>query len=761
MVALPARERAPRHSILLLEDDPDLADLYSAVLEQAGFAVEVAENGRRGLEYLRQGSPDLIVSDIMMPEMDGLAFLRAVRLDSSLRFLPVIMLTTRSNIEDVVAGFAIGADDYLPKPIDPRELVIRVRARIDRPPVPADTIRNDAKSGLLNEKGFVEAMRAEFERAKRGGYPCALVRLQIYELNRLREWYGLRAEAALARTFGQMLAEWLRSLELAARAEDGSYLVFLPDTNKGEVTRRLDALMREVVHTKIEIGTDTFSITPVSGYAMSSVTSTIEALLAQSDAALAQAAAHLDLRPVAYEKAMLIAPPKPRFQLPVKKIKEALRLPAQMAATYAIGLGGPFVAYVFFGTFLFDISPFVYWGAVICMVLTCLLIWWEAFLSLKKIHPPELPDRDFGPVSAIIAAYLPNEAATLESTIQAFLDMDYPAQTQIILAYNTPVDMPIEKRLRDISREDPRFVPLRVEGSTSKAQNVNAALSQVTSSVVSIYDADHHPDPDSFRRAWRWIADGADVVQGHCLIRNGDASWVARTVAVEFEQIYAVAHSGRARLHRFGIFGGSNGFWRTDLLREIRMRGSMLTEDIDSSIRAVQRGKRIVSDRFLVSRELAPTTLKSLTNQRLRWAQGWFQVALLQTWPSLRAAGMTWRQRIGMFHLLMWREAFPWLSIQIFPIMGYYYYQYGTLSTIDWFHHILMWVTLFVFLTGPGQLIFTWRNADPEIKRRKRWFWSYLFVSVFFYAGYKNLLARVANMKEVYGEKAWKITPRR
>lgn len=75
------------------------------------------------------------------------------------------------------------------------------------------------------------------------------------------------------------------------------------------------------------------------------------------------------------------------------------------------------------------------------------------------------------------------------------------ATTEIILAYNTPGDLPIEERFREIAREHPNFIALRVDKSTSKAQNVNAALSLVNSPVVGIYDADHQPDPDVFRRA--------------------------------------------------------------------------------------------------------------------------------------------------------------------------------------------------------------------------------------------------------------------
>ncbi|MBK7449854.1 MAG: hypothetical protein IPJ47_10635 [Anaerolineales bacterium] len=75
-----------------------------------------------------------------------------------------------------------------------------------------------------------------------------------------------------------------------------------------------------------------------------------------------------------------------------------------------------------------------------------------------------------------------------------------------------------------------------------------------------MFDADHHPKPNSFMRARRWLSNGYDIVQGHCAVRNGEASWVSKMVAGNLEAIYAVSHPGRERLHKFGIFGGSNGF---------------------------------------------------------------------------------------------------------------------------------------------------------------------------------------------------------
>ena len=397
---------------------------------------------------------------------------------------------------------------------------------------------------------------------------------------------------------------------------------------------------------------------------------------------------------------------------------------------------------------------------VVALLTTAYLIWVEGFMAFKPSHPPEEPGSPYPPASAIIAAYLPNEAATVIETIEAFLRIDYPADTQIILAYNTPRDMPIESTLQELAERDPRFLPLRVEGSTSKAQNVNAALAEASGEFIGVFDADHQPAANSFKRAWRWLSSGYDVVQGHCLIRNGDESWVSRMVAVEFESIYAVSHPGRARMHRFGIFGGSNGYWRTDLLRRIRMHGFMLTEDIDSSLRAVEAGAKIASDPHLISRELAPTTLKALLNQRLRWAQGWFQVSLKHVTKALSSKHLTFRQKLGMIHLLAWREIYPILSVQVFPIILFWLFGSSGERVIDWTVPIFMLFALFVLSVGPGQTLFAYLLAAPEVKKRRDWFWWYLWVSAFFYTPFKNLIAVVAQIKEIVQERQWKVTPR-
>ena len=138
-------------------------------------------------------------------------------------------------------------------------------------------------------------------------------------------------------------------------------------------------------------------------------------------------------------------------------------------------------------------------------------------------------------------------------------------------------------------------------------------------------------------------------------------------IAVEFDKIYAVSHPGRAALWKFGLFTGSNGYWRSSLIRDLKMHGHMLTEDIDSSLRAVSRGASTVHDLNVISYELAPITFKSFWNQRLRWAQGWAQASLrhlklVATKPQSGKRSLL--QRFGLVSLLFIREMSYYLVTQ-------------------------------------------------------------------------------------------------
>jgi len=115
--------------ILLIEDDARLAEMVSEYLGEAGFRVTVGAEGRVGLERLTREPFDAVVLDLMLPDMDGLEVCRRLRAKSD---VPVLMLTARGEAMDRVVGLEMGADDYLPKPFEPRELLARLRAILRR-----------------------------------------------------------------------------------------------------------------------------------------------------------------------------------------------------------------------------------------------------------------------------------------------------------------------------------------------------------------------------------------------------------------------------------------------------------------------------------------------------------------------------------------------------------------------------------------------------------------------------------------------------
>jgi two-component system phosphate regulon response regulator PhoB len=147
----------PVPAILIVDDERDLASLLEFNLRQAGFETAVAATGAEALAHLRRRVPDLVLLDLMLPDVSGTEVCRTVKSDPRTRHVPVVMLTARGEEVDKVVGFELGADDYVTKPFSVRELVLRVRAVLRRA-APAAPGRPPAAVGPLRVD--VEAHRA-------------------------------------------------------------------------------------------------------------------------------------------------------------------------------------------------------------------------------------------------------------------------------------------------------------------------------------------------------------------------------------------------------------------------------------------------------------------------------------------------------------------------------------------------------------------------------------------------------------------------
>lgn len=190
--------------VLVADDDEDIRAFLEITLQLAGFEVLLARDGEHALELAHRDHPDVIVLDVMMPNLDGLAALEKLRADPRTSHLPVMLLTARARTDDAIDGLDRGADDYLTKPFDPDELIARVRAALRR----AETQRTrNPLSGLPGNESIVARLSALLA----GGASFALLYVDLDSFKPFNDHYGFvrgdEAIRALARLLEQVRDE--------------------------------------------------------------------------------------------------------------------------------------------------------------------------------------------------------------------------------------------------------------------------------------------------------------------------------------------------------------------------------------------------------------------------------------------------------------------------------------------------------------------------------------------------------------------------
>ena len=118
--------------VLIVDDDPSVLRMMEYVFDRADYEVHLATNGPEALSKVNETKPDLIILDVMMPDVNGLEVCQRLRAEPASAHLPIIMLSAKDQLEDKVNGFEAGADDYVAKPVDPRELLARAKALLHR-----------------------------------------------------------------------------------------------------------------------------------------------------------------------------------------------------------------------------------------------------------------------------------------------------------------------------------------------------------------------------------------------------------------------------------------------------------------------------------------------------------------------------------------------------------------------------------------------------------------------------------------------------
>lgn len=178
----PPRPTPLERPILVVDDDAKIVRLVRTYLERDGFSVVTAADGPAALDAIETHRPALVVLDLMLPELDGRAVIRAVRRDDEAGTTPILMLSARGSIVDRIAGLEDGADDYLPKPFSPAELVLRVKSILRRsavartPDLPVDAAGTSVRPPLRRADLLVDPDRHEVTRA---GQAVPLTRVEF------------------------------------------------------------------------------------------------------------------------------------------------------------------------------------------------------------------------------------------------------------------------------------------------------------------------------------------------------------------------------------------------------------------------------------------------------------------------------------------------------------------------------------------------------------------------------------------------------
>jgi len=206
---LPGPEAPSGESILVVDDDPFIARLLEIELRAAGYEVRTTSDGEKALEIVRQGCPDLILADVMMPNMDGYELTRRLRLDGRTATVSVILLTARGLSADKLEGFSVGADDYIVKPFDTPELLARIRGVLRR----AREMR--AQSPLTGLPGNIR-IEEEIEKRLAGEDLFAILYTDLDHFKAYNDHYGFtRGDEAIQHT-----ARLIQELSLAIGGMD-------------------------------------------------------------------------------------------------------------------------------------------------------------------------------------------------------------------------------------------------------------------------------------------------------------------------------------------------------------------------------------------------------------------------------------------------------------------------------------------------------------------------------------------------------------
>jgi len=243
--------------IMIIEDNCITLNQLRDFLDEYGYRTIPCKHPLEAMDLLNEITPDLIVLDIIMPDVDGYEFCKWVRSQTRLKMIPIVFLTAKTRLEDKLEGLGIGGDDYITKPFSMEELLARIEVILKRLESFHEISMRDELTHAFNRRYFNERLGEEVHRVKRTGRPFSAVLIDIDYFKRINDNYGHYVGDSVLIQFVKLLQSSLRKSDLVVRLGGEEFILLLSDTSSGKaylLAERLRQTLDEVTFTYNENG---------------------------------------------------------------------------------------------------------------------------------------------------------------------------------------------------------------------------------------------------------------------------------------------------------------------------------------------------------------------------------------------------------------------------------------------------------------------------------------------------------------------------
>ena len=255
-------------TVMVIEDHPDQRELLEIVLQKEGYRVVPAANGVEALAKLEREPAEVILSDVMMPKMDGFELMQKLRGNPSFKNVYIILITARIQERDRVHGLDLGADDYITKPFSFSELLARVRvgSRVVQYQQHLEhQALVDSLTGLFNRGAFERKMEEEFERAQRYHHPLSMLLLDVDNFKVVNDTYGHHWGDEVLKKIADLLKSKTRRSDYPARFGGEEFVLILPETDLENALSVEAKVHAEIKAATLGTKSRSFSITVSAG----------------------------------------------------------------------------------------------------------------------------------------------------------------------------------------------------------------------------------------------------------------------------------------------------------------------------------------------------------------------------------------------------------------------------------------------------------------------------------------------------------------